>query len=1065
VTTSTAAAASGTAYIDSLLHGQKWDGTALTFAFPDAAANVGYTLDDDSYFTALSGAEQTAFEALLQRWASVSGLTFTEVAAADAATADISVYWYRSPDNLTARVVEFPDGSVEGGDIQLGNGINGGDLASPGSYSNFIALHELGHALGLKHPHDAVNGFPADSAISVELSVMSYVSYTGGSVGAYSIGDGSYPTAPMLNDIAAIQYLYGVNTNALTANLGDTTYTFDPTASVIFQTRWDGGGYDTFNFASYTTNLSVDLRPGQWIDLGGQYAVLETLDANVLPLGNIVTPYLHGNSTAYLIEAAYGGSGSDRLTGNQANNLLRGNAGNDTLQGGAGTDTLAGGSGADQFDFSDGASGSNSVSDFSATDTIVLRDAVVGGIVRGNDGAALAQGEAAFDWNGVNNVLYVGLDGTAGSDLQIVLANSTVFDNLSLSGNTISFITDNVAPVFESGTGPADNATGVTRGATPTLIFNEQVQAGTGDFIIYNVTDQTIFKTIAANSAAVSGWSTYRITIDIDPDGLTPLPFGAEIAVRWDASAVRDLAGNALAENSSDTLYNFTANTRPTGTAAAVAVSHTAAGQTSYSFTVTYSDADGTIDGASIDAGDVTVLAPDTSTLTVTGASWDAGSNTATYTVAVPGGNGWEAALEGTYKISLVDGAVTDNHGDGVAGAADVASFTVDLTVPPAPPPEPPAPSLPPATDTSVGGVDVATRYSTDSSGRQIETVTITPNGGQQTTAGVPLIGPANNPVLSGTLPSTVSVTVTGASAAVISTALGSSLLGEVPSGIVLQDGVTLPVLSTVNPDAPANGLVRVITLTSSGTGDAGPIIIEGAPGSGQASAIVLDARGLPAGTAIQLNNVDLAIISGDVVVSGGAGANIVLGDAGSQNIVLGEGNDHLNGGAGNDTIGSATGSDTLLGGDGEDSVFGGMNADSVLGGDGDDILRGGKGHDSIEGGAGDDIIYSGFGNDTLTGGEDADLFVLRGFDANFAGAVLTATVTDFEQGIDRLAVENASLAELQAPSRIRPRPRPAWSCRWPVPVSPCWVSANSPPPTSTAPSTPEPENRCGGGG
>ena len=1011
MTITAAVGASGTSYIDSLLYGRQWAGTGLSIAFPEYAADVGYTIDG-AYFEALSGSEQAAFQAILQQWARVSGLTFTQVAAADAATADISIYWYRSPDNLTARVVEFPDNSVEAGDIQLGSGINGGQLGTAGSYSYFIALHEIGHALGLKHPHEAINGFPGDSGMPVELSVMSYVSYTGGSLGAYSIADGSYPTGPMMNDIAAIQYLYGVNTNALTANLGDTTYTYDPTAAVIFQTRWDGGGYDTFNFASYTTHLTVDLRPGQWIDLGGQYATLETLDGSIRPTGNIALPYLHNGSTAYLIEAAYGGSGNDLIIGNQANNLLRGNAGNDTLRGGAGDDTLVGGSGNDTFDFSAGASGSNTINDFAAGDTILL-EGVVGGIARGN-GSDLTEGQLSLAFNGTYNVLYVGLDATPGYDMRIMLANSTVFDNLSLSGNTISYIADIVAPEFLSASGPADNATGVARNATPTLTFNEQVLAGTGDFIIYNVTDQSVFKTIAANSAAVTGWNTEKITIDIDPDGLTPLPFGAEIAIRWDESAVRDLAGNPLAENSSDTLYNFTANVRPTATASVANVAHTAAGQTSYSFTVTYSDADGTIDGASIGVGDVTVTAPDTSTLTVTGATWNAGTNTATYTVEVPGGNGWEAALEGTYKISLVDGAVTDNHGDGVAGVADFASFTVDLTVPSNPTPDP-GPVLPAPTDTTVGGVDIATRYSTDASGRQIETVTITPNGTQPVTAGVPLAGPTNNPVLSGTLPSTVSITVTGPTSPFISTALVSSVQAEVKPDIVLPTGVTLPVLPTVNPDAPANGLIRTITVTQSGTGDSGPIVIEGSPDSGQAIAIVLDARGLPSGAPIQLNNVDVAIISGDVVVTGGAGSNIVLGDDGSQSIVLGEGNDYLHGGAGNDTIGSGTGNDTLLGGDGDDSVFGGMNADVLYGGDGDDILRGGKGHDSLDGGAGDDILYSGFGDDTLTGGEGADLFVLRGFDANFAGAILKATVTDFEQGIDRFAVENASLAELEA--------------------------------------------------
>ncbi|EKE76993.1 Allergen V5/Tpx-1 family protein [Oceanibaculum indicum P24] len=91
------------------------------------------------------------------------------------------------------------------------------------------------------------------------------------------------------------------------------------------------------------------------------------------------------------------------------------------------------------------------------------------------------------------------------------------------------------------------------------------------------------------------------------------------------------------------------------------------------------------------------------------------------------------------------------------------------------------------------------------------------------------------------------------------------------------------------------------------------------------------------------------------------------------------------------------------------------MNADTVMGGAGNDELRGGKGHDSITGGAGDDVLYSGFGNDTLTGGDGADVFILRAYDAAFADAILTATVTDFQQGTDHLAVENATLAELQA--------------------------------------------------
>lgn len=681
VTTTSAADASGIAYIDNLLYGRKWNGTSLSIAFPTTAASVGYAVDG-SYFTALSSPEQTAFKAILARWAAVSGLSFTEVA--DPTQADISIYWYRSPDNVTARTVAFPDGSLQAGDIQLGSAINGGDLSTTGSYSFFTALHEVGHALGLKHPSETINGFPGSTDVSVETSVMSYISYMGGPIsGGYSINNGSYPSAPMLADIATIQYLYGVNANALTANIGDTTYTFDPTANVIFQTRWDGGGFDTFNFSSYTTNLSIDLRPGHWSDLGGQYAVLDSSNINVKPLGNIAVSYLHDNNSAYLIEAAYGGSGNDLLIGNQADNLLRGVAGNDTLKGMGGTDTLAGGSGNDTFDLTDSTSGAVQISDFTNDDTIILP--VSPGSISQGDGSALTAGQVSMGFTGVYNVLFVGLDSTPGYDLRIMLANSTGYDNLSLSGAVFSRINDTRAPDLVAVSAPADNATKVSLAATPTLTFHEQVLPGTGNFIIYNVTDGTIFKTIAANSLDISGWNTPSIRINPNYGGNTPLLGGKEYAILWDATAVKDLTGNSAPANSDVTLYNFTSNSRPTATAHTSDIGAANAGETSYSFTVTYADSDGSIDASSIDSGNVTVTAPDNSSLTVTAATWDAASRTATYTVAVPGSNGWNAATSGSYSIALVAGSVKDDTGDGVAAVSNLAGFSVDLVAPAAP--------------------------------------------------------------------------------------------------------------------------------------------------------------------------------------------------------------------------------------------------------------------------------------------------------------------------------------------------------------------------------------------
>lgn len=93
--------------------------------------------------------------------------------------------------------------------------------------------------------------------------------------------------------------------------------------------------------------------------------------------------------------------------------------------------------------------------------------------------------------------------------------------------------------------------------------------------------------------------------------------------------------------------------------------------------------------------------------------------------------------------------------------------------------------------------------------------------------------------------------------------------------------------------------------------------------------------------------------------------------------------------------------------------VNGGNQGDTILGGDGGDELRGGKGLDSIVGGAGDDTIYSGLGQDTLTGGGGADVFVLRGFDERFPNARLLPTVTDFQAGIDKIAMQGVDDAQI----------------------------------------------------
>ena len=132
---------------------------------------------------------------------------------------------------------------------------------------------------------------------------------------------------------------------------------------------------------------------------------------------------------------------------------------------------------------------------------------------------------------------------------------------------------------------------------------------------------------------------------------------------------------------------------------------------------------------------------------------------------------------------------------------------------------------------------------------------------------------------------------------------------------------------------------------------------------------------------------------------SGTDGADEITATYGQHQIASGYGNDHI----------------SLLDTSDGSIVNGGYGGDTILGGSGNDELRGGKGHDSIVGGTGADTLYSGLGRDTLTGGDGADVFVLRGFDPTFQAAVLAPTVTDFQDGQDKIAVQGVSQSEVTA--------------------------------------------------
>ena len=136
---------------------------------------------------------------------------------------------------------------------------------------------------------------------------------------------------------------------------------------------------------------------------------------------------------------------------------------------------------------------------------------------------------------------------------------------------------------------------------------------------------------------------------------------------------------------------------------------------------------------------------------------------------------------------------------------------------------------------------------------------------------------------------------------------------------------------------------------------------------------------------------------SGDDVLIGDVGNDIIYGETGDDVIFGGKGNDFLSGGYGEDIIVCGEGVDNAKGGSSNDILIAGntnlsvtairnlanqkdrINVnqfesqngdDTTLQGDsGNDLLIGDKGNDTLKGGSNDDYIYGGKGDDVLLGG------------------------------------------------------------------------------------------------
>ena len=535
-----------------LLTGSYWNGAQvtgqpviLTYSFLTTKPttdphDLGATLNT---FTPFTSAQQTQTEQALARWASVSGVIFEQ---APAGQGDINFAAYDLTSGTDGEGGEgfYPWGnwnySTEtastihfAADIQA-NGY--GDVLmntadeDDGLFAYPTLLHEIGHALGLKHPTEAwtlspfgteYNEWNPDDAYNPNFSIMS----PGGS--------GSTLTDITDDDILAIDSIYGsaadkaaqfvswswnATTYTLTATLknggqtvrgvstsntitggsgADTIYAIGQGTNKIYGKAGDdtlvggsgvnyldgGAGADTLNgwfsinsYASYndaTAAVTVNLL-SPWLNTGD--AADDTYLDIHRALGSGYADTLVADNSG---DVLMGGAGNDSLTGGTGVDHLYGQAGNDTLTAGPGTSYLDGGAGADTLIGSAGHASYAAYIDATAPVTVDLAN------------PALNTGDAAGDsYTNVHDVL-----------------GSNYADTI---------IADNAGDIVDGGAGD-DNLTG---GAGVDHIYgqagNDTLTAGT--YVSYldgGPGADTLIGRIGQASYAVYTDATAAVTVDL----------------------------------------------------------------------------------------------------------------------------------------------------------------------------------------------------------------------------------------------------------------------------------------------------------------------------------------------------------------------------------------------------------------------------------------------------------------------------------------------------------------------------------------------------------------------
>ncbi len=990
-------------------------GATLTYSFYVAGVSQYQEAEGQSPAFSFTPQQQSAAQMGMQSFANVANITFTQVT--DTANSAGDIRWGNSTVPGTA-LAYFPGNSGSSGNVWFGTQYSDYAFPALGNYGYHTFIHELGHALGLAHPHSSTTNLPVPGHDRLQYSIMSYRGYTGQPLGSgYNLD--YFPTTPMIDDIAALQAMYGAN---MSYNATNTVYSWAPGAK-IFETIWDAGGIDLIDASNQTQGAVINLQPGTLSSVGASIWNGSTNMRDTLGIAyGAIIENATGSGFADIIS---GNSVANHLIGGGGNDTLRGFDGNDTLVGGTGNDSLEGGTGDDTYEV-DAASdliveasnaGTDEVRINLGTGTYTLGNNVenavlLPGAAAGLTGNALANHLAG---NALSNTLNGGagidtLEGAAGDDTyEVDVAGDVIVEAL---GEGTDLVRVNLASGTYTLDDHVENATvisiaavGITgNGLDNLLTGNAAANTLTGD------AGNDTLNGAAGGDRLVGGLGDDKYLVDMASDVIVEAIGEGTDSVEVTFTAAGTYALSASVENATITNalnVNLTGSVDAnvlTGGAGANLLSGAGGNDT-----LIGGLGKDTLDGGTGD--DTAVLQGNRSDYTVT--------RTATEVVLTRSGQ--VVALRGIEQIVFDDTSLSMDNllNNSISAFADTVVGT--------------------AGDDSIDGL-----AGDDSlSGLQGNDTLIGGTGIDTLTGG------ADNDTYHVDVAGDVIVEAFGEGTDFVQVGLGSGTY--LLSGNIENATVT----SVAAVGITGNGLDNLLTGNAAAntlTGDAGNDTLNGAAGGDRlvgglgddkylvdmASDVIVEAIGegtdsvevtfTAAGTYALSASVENATITnalnvnltGSVdanVLTGGAGANLLSGAGGNDTLIGGPGNDTLDGGADTDTVvlegnfaeyaitrptatdvqlvrgGNTTivrnvenfqfgdGTRTLAdiqgstGGPLNDSLVGNADANTLDGGAGNDTVSGLAGNDTLLGGLGDDSLVGGEGDDSLLGGAGNDTY------------------------------------------------------------------------------------------